>query len=193
MSHEHIVFTLHRWCMNYAPVIWLQVISHSGIAIAYFAIPWLVIRFLIRQQIKFANLPFFWLAAAFVLLCGLTHTGAIWVILIRPDYLWEGVLLAITAIVSLAAFGFLVPALRYVSGFKDLEAYRQANHNLRNQITAQSLQIEELAEIVRQGERTAQIERKEIIEKARLSIQKIDQLFGTISNAMAAKSDPDNS
>ena len=96
-------FMPHGHCFLWEPGIpWLHVLSDAGIVAAYFAIPFALIYFVRKRE----DLPFqlvFLLFGAFILLCGTTHALSIWV-LWHPDYAIEGVIKAMTAIVSIATF-----------------------------------------------------------------------------------------
>ena len=92
-------FMPHGHCFLWLPqILWLHVISDALIAAAYYSIPASLLYFVGRRMdIPFKNL--FYLFGAFILLCGTTHILAIWVIW-HPDYAIEGLVKALTAIVS---------------------------------------------------------------------------------------------
>jgi signal transduction histidine kinase len=137
-------FMPHGFCFEWRPsVLWLHVISDITIAFAYFGISVLLFYF-VRQR---RALPFqllFILFSAFITLCGTTHLFSVWV-LWHPDYYVEGVVKAVTAVVSLATFGtliFVLPrALKTALSLENLLAARgkelaDANAELRAQIAA---------------------------------------------------------
>ena len=103
-------FMPHGYCFMWRPsVLWLHVCSDAAIALAYYCLPFVIFYFIRKRQ----DLPFqavFSLFAAFILLCGTTHLLSIWV-LWHPDYYIEGVVKAMTAVVSLVT---LVTTLFYV-------------------------------------------------------------------------------
>lgn len=79
-------------------LLWLHVISDSLIALAYFSIPFALWVFAKRRRdLEFR--PLFILFAAFILLCGVTHVMAIWVVW-QPLYYLDGGIKAATGIVS---------------------------------------------------------------------------------------------
>ncbi len=87
-------------------LIWLHATSDSLIALAYYAIP-LILIYYIRQQ---RNIAFSWLIAmfcAFILACGTTHLMAVWT-LWHPTYWLSGALKALTAVISLLTAVLLV-------------------------------------------------------------------------------------
>jgi len=96
-------FMPHGHCFLWQPdILWLHVISDVGIAAAYFAIPFALLYFVRKRK----DLPFqavFVLFGAFIFLCGTSHVMDIWV-LWHPDYAMQGIILALTAIISIATF-----------------------------------------------------------------------------------------
>ncbi len=82
-------------------VLWLHVISDAIIALSYYSIPLTILYFIRKRR----DLPFpylFYLFGAFILFCGTTHLMEIWVIW-QPDYPEEGLMKALTAMVSICA------------------------------------------------------------------------------------------
>lgn len=100
-------FIPHGHCYLWKPeLVWLHVTSDSLIALAYYAIPLMLIYY-IRQQ---RNIAFSWLIAmfgAFILACGTTHLMAVWT-LWHPTYWLSGALKALTAVISLLTAVLLV-------------------------------------------------------------------------------------
>jgi len=100
-------FMPHGHCFLWqSDILWLHVISDAGIVAAYSAIPFALLYFVIKRK----DLPFqavFLLFGAFIFLCGTSHVMDIWV-LWHPDYAVQGLILALTAIVSIATFFMLV-------------------------------------------------------------------------------------
>lgn len=109
MPHGHCFF----WQKN---ILWLHVISDAGIALAYYFIP-LLLFYLIRKRKDLPYKILFSAFSAFILLCGTTHLFGIWV-LWHPDYGLEGLIKALTAIVSISTLfilGKIIPkALLYI-------------------------------------------------------------------------------
>lgn len=92
-------FMPHGHCFLWASdILWTHVLSDVAIGSAYFSI-FLTIIFLARKRkcLPFRNI--FLLFGFFVALCGLTHFLSIWV-LWNPDYGPEGIIKALTAVVS---------------------------------------------------------------------------------------------
>lgn len=80
------------------PLVWLHVISDSLIALAYFAIPAVLLWFVRKRR----DLPFSWmfvLFGVFIVACGSTHLMEVWN-LWHADYWLAGAIKAITAAAS---------------------------------------------------------------------------------------------
>ncbi len=92
-------FMPHGHCFLWLPeILWLHVVSDIVIGLSYYSIPFAIIYFAFKRQ----DLPFryvFLLFGAFIVLCGATHFFSVWV-LWYPDYGPEGIVKALTAIVS---------------------------------------------------------------------------------------------
>jgi signal transduction histidine kinase len=106
-------FMPHKMCyLEDSAVLWLNVISDSLIALAYYLIPFLLFYFIRKRR----DIAFHWILAAFglfILACGTTHVlGAVTVW--NPVYRLDGVVKAVTAIASIATFlmlGQIMPTL----------------------------------------------------------------------------------
>jgi hypothetical protein len=188
VEHHHIEFVLHRWCMNYGPVIWLHVLANALLCLAYIVIPVIIIIFVRRHASKIPKHYIFYFAAAFIGMCGLTHGMAIWTMMYRPDYFAEGALKMAAAVVSIITAAALSPALKYYAGFKDLAEYRLVNHELRNKLTALQLQNEEqmhqMSELQRIGEhrdRVAHRERELLIQNGNEVIERSNKILSELS------------
>ena len=98
--------TPHGFCLLWQPgLIWLHALSDVGIALAYFTIP-LALAIVARRRQDLVFRPVFWLFAAFILLCGTTHSLGV-VTLFVPAYGLEGVVKALTAFVSIVTAAML--------------------------------------------------------------------------------------
>lgn len=106
----------HGYCIAWdSRLIWVMVTSNAMIALAYFSIPFALARFLRLQR----GLPFGWmfvLFSAFIFSCGLTHLLEI-VNIYRPAYRLDAVLMAITAVISLATAAALFPLVPTASAY----------------------------------------------------------------------------
>ena len=102
--------TPHGYCLSWQnDLIWLHVVSNLVIALSYFCIP-CAILFYLRKKPEITHRSLFWLFALFIIACGLTHLMGV-VVLWRPMYYLQGVIMAITAIVSLLTVLILWPKI----------------------------------------------------------------------------------
>lgn len=120
-------------CLQWQPDIpWLNVGSDAAIALAYFTIPaalaWFVRR---RSDVTFGWV--FWMFGAFILLCGMTHAAEIWTVW-NPTYRFEGVLKALTAGMSAATAGALLPFLPKALSLPRPSALESANRELLREV-----------------------------------------------------------
>jgi len=129
---------------------WLYIISNLLIWLAYFIIP-VILIFSIRQgrQVPFPRL--IWLFGAFILLCGSTHLLDA-LIFWWPVYRLNGLLLGLTALVSLATaftlMHYLPEALRYFTEYRPERAteLQESETRLRQEIEDRDIEIELLRE-----------------------------------------------
>ncbi|HEY0792401.1 MAG TPA: PAS domain S-box protein, partial [Chthoniobacterales bacterium] len=123
-------FMPHGFCYTWDPrVIWLNAASDTGIALAYYAIPVLLV-YLVRQRKDLAFHYIFLLFALFILACGTTHmleVISIW----HPVYWLAGVTKAATAAVSILTTMALVPLVPKILALPSPEALQQANRELQ--------------------------------------------------------------
>ncbi len=126
-------FIAHRMCYrNDAGVLWLNVISDSLTALAYYLIPLLLFYFIRRRR----DVGFRWIFAAFaifILACGTTHAlGAltVWV----PVYRLEGGVKAITALASLTTFFLLVRMMPEILALPSPARLAAVNRQLADEI-----------------------------------------------------------
>jgi PAS domain S-box-containing protein len=125
--------TPHGFCLLWEPgLIWLHTLSDAVIALAYFSIPVALIVFVLRRR----DLGFSWifvLFAVFILACGTTHLldiATLW----WPGYWVQGVVKAVTAIVSLATAVLLWPLIPRALAIPSISSLRQANASLVGEI-----------------------------------------------------------
>lgn len=101
-------FIPHGHCYLWnAPLVWLHIVSNSLIAISYLSIPITLVYFTAKRE----DVPFNWvffMFGAFILACGAGHIMDIWT-LWHPNYWTEGIIRALTAIISVATAVELVP------------------------------------------------------------------------------------
>lgn len=148
---EHSDFVEHGYCLLWEPgLVWLHVISDIVTGIAYYSIPVALFYFIYkRRDIPFLNI--FILFAAFIFACGTTHFFSAYTIFV-PAYWLEGIVKAITAVVSAVAVFILIPlipkAVALPSLTKALDEITVLNRELENKV--EELKMSEAA--LRQSE-----------------------------------------
>jgi two-component system, cell cycle sensor histidine kinase and response regulator CckA len=133
-------FMPHGMCYGWDPaVLWLNVISDSVIALAYYTIPLLLLSFARRRR----DLQFHWVFLAFaifILACGTTHVLGVWTVW-TPVYRLDGLVKAITAVASLATAIMLIPLapalVSLPSPTQLTEVNRQLNIEIQERKTAE--------------------------------------------------------
>lgn len=138
-------FMPHGHCYFWQPeVLWLNVFSDLGIALAYFTIPVALLVFTRRRR-DLAFRKVFILFSGFILACGATHSFEIFTVW-TPLYRLEGLLKLVTALVSIATaivlWRLLPEALRIPSPAQ-LEA---ANAELSSEVARRQGAEEELVQ-----------------------------------------------
>ena len=102
--------TPHGYCLSWQnDLIWLHVASNLIIALSYFCIP-CAILFYLRKKPEITHRSLFWLFALFIIACGLSHLMGV-IVLWQPMYYLQGIIMAITAIVSLLTVLILWPKI----------------------------------------------------------------------------------
>src|SRR5690348_6481985 len=126
-------FVPHGQCLLWDPsILWLDVVSDSLTALAYYSIPVLLVYIVSKRR----DLPFrstFWLFSIFILSCGTTHVFDVLTIW-SPLYWPAGLIKALTAATSLACavvLIFLVPSALEVPTQAQLE---NTNRELQREI-----------------------------------------------------------
>ncbi|MEA5467522.1 PAS domain S-box protein [Spirulina sp. 06S082] len=134
-------FIPHGHCYLWKPsLVGLHVTSDSLIALAYGAIP-IILVYLVNKR---EDLPFNWLFfmfGAFILSCGATHVMGVWT-LWHPNYWVSGFIKGITAIVSVMTAIALIPLIPKVLAIPSPAQLEAANLKLAEQIS-QRMAMEE--------------------------------------------------
>lgn len=95
-------FMPHGNCYLWQPLIlWLHVASDAIIGLAYFSIPIAIIFFLKKEKTRMEFRIVLFLFAAFIIACGTNHFVDIYTTWV-PAYLFEGIMKAITGLLSIA-------------------------------------------------------------------------------------------
>ena len=124
----------HGLCLSWKPgLLALHVLSDAIIALSYFSIPFGLAYFISQRK----DLEYRWmftLFAAFILACGTTHLLDIWT-LWHPDYFAQGLIKALTAVVSLATAILLWPVLQQALTLPSPRQLALINADLEREIT----------------------------------------------------------
>lgn len=125
-----ITFLPHGYCISWnSGLIVSLVIGNLLIALAYFAIPFIILKF-IRQRSDIDFRYLHWLFAGFIVTCGITHLLHV-VELWYPVYYFEAVMDVVTAIVSVIAAVVLWKILPVLVNLPSSSQLRSANEELR--------------------------------------------------------------
>jgi PAS domain S-box-containing protein len=126
-------FMPHGMCYLWnTRLIWLHVVSDSVIALAYFAIPVILLWFVRKRR----DLPFSWmfiLFGVFIVACGSTHVMEIWN-LWHASYWLAGVIKAVTAVASIGTGILLVQLVPKAIALPGLESWANANATLEKEV-----------------------------------------------------------
>ncbi len=123
----------HGVCLLWRPeLVWLHVVSDAATGLAYWSIP-VALAVLVRRRRDIAFPWAFELFGLFILLCGATHFAAIWVLWF-PDYEIEGVLKAMTALVSVATAIVVWPLLPRILALPSPHDLASANAALLQEV-----------------------------------------------------------
>lgn len=122
-------FLPHGHCYMWTPgILWMHVISDLLIAMAYFAIPFVLIHIARRRR----DLPFTGMLLCFgifIVCCGLTHLMDVWNVW-NTDYWLEGLIKVITAAASVPTAILLWRALPAILSVPSQRQLRDANESL---------------------------------------------------------------
>ena len=123
----------HGFCIAWNPqLLAMHVISDLLIAIAYFSIP-IGIVYVARRRPDAVLQPIYYLFAAFILACGVTHVMGILTLWV-PLYYTQGITKMVTALVSVVTAIYLLPKLKHIMALPDLGKLTQINSDLAREI-----------------------------------------------------------
>lgn len=135
-------FVPHGYCLLWRPdLVAMHAVSDFVIALAYFAIPIGIWHFARRRtDLEFRGL--FYLFAAFILCCGLTHLAGL-ITLWVPAYGIQGLIKALTAIVSVASAYALWPVIPKALAIPGITRLREENAEMARAVAEQERQVAE--------------------------------------------------
>jgi PAS domain S-box-containing protein len=126
-------FQPHGFCYQWnSGLVWLNVLSDVLIALAYFAIPIVLLRFIRKRK----DLPFSWMFAlfgVFIIACGTTHLMEVWN-LWHAEYWLAGAIKAVTAAASICTAVLLVRIVPQALDVPSSQQWIQANAALQKEV-----------------------------------------------------------
>jgi PAS domain S-box-containing protein len=133
-------FQPHGFCYAWNPgLVWLHVISDLLIALAYFAIPIVMLWFLRRRP----DIPFSWIFAlfsTFIVACGATHVMEIWN-LWHAQYWIAGAVKGITAVASVVTAVVLIYTVPKLLQVPNLSEWAKANADLETRVAQRTKEL----------------------------------------------------
>jgi signal transduction histidine kinase len=127
-------FVPHGYCLLWRPdLVAIHAISDALIALSYFVIPFGIWHFA-RHRTDLEFKPVFFLFAAFILFCGITHLVALTTLWL-PIYGAQGLMKAATAAVSLASAYALWPTIPKALAIPGLSSLRKANEDMAEAVS----------------------------------------------------------
>ena len=152
-------FLPHGFCLLWRPdILALHAISDGLIAASYFSIPLAIVSFVRRRSdLILEHRRIAVLFSLFILSCGLTHVMSV-VLLWQPLYVYDGLLKAFTALVSIVAALALWPVIPHLLAIPSPHLLEEANASLRAEVAAKLQAVGEL-EAVRSN-LEAEVERR---------------------------------
>ncbi len=164
-------FMPHGMCILWRnDLLFLHVVSDALIALAYFAIPGILLYFLHKRR----DVVFSWvfvMFALFIVACGFTHLMGIWTFW-YPDYLAQGLVKALTAIVSMLTAIALFPILPKIINLPSPKQLREINEKLNQEIDERTKIEDNLTEQAKVLESKA-----EELDRANNELLNFNQLF----------------
>lgn len=159
-------------------VLWLNVGSDLIIALSYFSIPVFLVVFLIRRK----DLVFNWvfaMFAAFIFACGATHLLEIWTVW-HPDYVLQGLLKLVTAIISFATAVVLWPLMPKALRLPSPSALEVSNKRLEAEIAEKTRIQNELVD----AKRNLELRVEQRTADLRIANKMKDEFLTTLSHEL---------
>ena len=165
-------FMPHGHCYFWRPeIVWLHVTSDALTALAYFIIPFVLVR-LVQQRRDLVFNWMFMLFGLFILACGATHLMSI-LTLWHPVYRLEGVVKALTALASVPTAFLLLRLVPQAVALPSPRELKQANQALELEI-AERKAAEERVRILNAELEQRVAERTESLEAANKQLQRMN-------------------
>ena len=141
-------FIPHGYCLLWRPdILALHAVSDLIIAAAYFSIPLAILAFVRqRKDLEPEHKRIAILFGVFILGCGMTHVMGM-IVLWRPLYVWDGLIKAFTALVSIFTAGALWPMLPRLMVIPSPAELARVNASLQAEIAAKEAAMAELVAI----------------------------------------------
>jgi PAS domain S-box-containing protein len=140
-------FMPHGHCYFWQPaLLWLHASSDGMIALAYYSIP-VTLAYFVRQRRGFQWSGLFLMFGAFILACGTNHIMLIWN-LWHSTYRLEGVLKAVTAVLSITTAFATVKLMPAAIKMATPEEAERVNQSLREEIEARKAAEEKLRALI---------------------------------------------
>jgi len=140
------LFMPHGQCFLWeTKLLSLHVISDSLTAVSYYAIPVILITFVLKRK----DAPFpklIWMFGAFIVACGTTHLMAVWTMW-NPDYWIEGWIKLATGVVSFSTAVMLIPAIPKAMAMPRPQDLKEANRQLKREIEQRKQAEEEVRKL----------------------------------------------
>jgi PAS domain S-box-containing protein len=129
----------HGYCLLWQKeLVWLHVVANALIALSYLAIPAFIYIFIRKKHKNLVHQHLFWLFVSFIIACALTHLMGIMVIW-RPYYQLQGLIMAVAAIVSVLAAVELVRQMPTLLKLPTIKQLQEINEELAQQIIHRAL------------------------------------------------------
>ena len=154
MSHDHAMSNLmaHGFCFAWQPgLVWLHVLSDLLTGLAYYSIPLAMFYYLFRRR----DLLFYrilLLFALFIFSCGTTHFLAAYTIFV-PAYWAEGVVKAVTAVISLVSAVLFIPLIPKAIAMPSLSRALAENQQLNRDLQERILELRVKSEALESSNR----------------------------------------
>lgn len=154
-------------------LVWFMVAGNALIALSYTLIP-IALLYLVRKRKDIMFTPIFFLFAAFIVLCGLTHVMHI-MIFWYPAYWLEGIVLALTGVISIFTFFAMLYVLPMALKLRTPKELEGINAKLSAEIESRKKAEEGLKQ------------KNAEVEKNNQEIAKSNERLSTMNKAMVGR------